>query len=1397
MGNFGAGSGKGNKKKKKAVDPYAKQKKTEDAKEQVKYAERQKKLEMLQAESEKLDPEEFVKRYSTELEEYGIEVPKLETHRGGEQPGLFSNQWFMDLINMPSSASVGYQSGNLKEEDSTAKTIGKWLGRGALAVGTLGASEVMGVAAGDKNPMGDYQQSYKNVGNALINKKNPDIPVGEPGQGQFTGDVFMGKYMGMKPGIARSAAGLVQEIATDPTTYLGSGATKGGKAVNRLTKTVNAAENLANAKKASGLVRKAAQKSLTTTAKSGQVFDYAAKASLKADDINATIKIINTTKNADEKLSALGELNKIFKEVSKQGDVYGRKVALSAERLSKNIDTATPVLIKKIAAGTNADDLLKRTVGNAAKTEYGEKALLKFAGAPVIKGAPALEAIDKGMLAAKTAKYSPFRALDSTPELTKAVAEGRLTQESADTIKELVKTSRGAKEAGTRTALRDLDSKIAPIIDEAVAGGDDAQEFMERVTKLYEHPFEVVRDTGSNIDQIMPTRVALREATDVERRAINVIEDTLGERRALELANEINTPILEKAKPVELAKAGRESDISDLARTGQYGVLPKGEAFAPSKFEDVVGRLPDADASMWAKETTGALPRDEVLRKIEAGEPFRYLAHRLTPEEIAALKESGQKLRQGKGAFLKHRKTQKGIEALDEALEEGQLSKWKRADASTTKRIIESENVIADKQMMDGIAQQGLARPAKGSATQNILENGKMVAKPVLAENEEIIKRGGMDWIVDKAVKAEIEHVAPKLEHLEELAVIFDSIQNIWKAYATAVNPGFHMRNFYSNWWNVGLGFGAEGLSPARHHFTGKVYKAIRSGSDEAMEDLKGVEWVSKSGEIINGREFAEQAVRHGAMDIGQEGAIDVAGGAFKPTTKLSFDPRKKATYTKTLDPFSPDNLLIRGGRRAGSRIEGHARLTAFLNGWIETSNWDEAGMLMKKYLFDYGDLSDVEKKYLKRVMPFYSWTRKNIPLQVAGLLTQPGKYAGVQKAMRAMHDASNLDESNTPGYFKALSAFPIPGLEMGGKPQFLNPNLPFQDLNKIGLPTSLSLGGIKEGLGVTADAALGMLSPAIKIPLELETKEEMFSSRNMYPTAGKKVQANPFLQDTLMKIPGVGNILKDAMGAEEINAYWNPDVRTIGVSPGADYLTRQIPFLANLGKQWAAMTPKEDSAPGKDIPNLLSTLLGIKVMPYDQEQERKSVAYENKQRLVDKQHELETQQGISVPTLSSTEDYLRYQAATPLMDKVDFAASQGIEDAGSADAQKAYLDYLRSQAGVSGPLDVDEVNALNTAVRRKEKYLPTSDNIERYLRYLAGTPTYTQATHSKVKKLDNDTPEAATAYMKYLMSEAGVTGKLDMDDYSQFQLAYWLGQAEVPAAKKAPTAKKKKKKKK
>jgi hypothetical protein len=90
----------------------------------------------------------------------------------------------------------------------------------------------------------------------------------------------------------------------------------------------------------------------------------------------------------------------------------------------------------------------------------------------------------------------------------------------------------------------------------------------------------------------------------------------------------------------------------------------------------------------------------------------------------------------------------------------------------------------------------------------------------------------------------------------------------------------------------------------------------------------------------------------------------------------------------------------------------------------------------------------------MRRLMPFYTFTSRNIPLQAKGIAKHPGKYAAVQKAREEGRRSTGLPE----GYEGGLNPYEARQLGLpirfGGKVYTVSSALPFTDLNDVAAVT-------------------------------------------------------------------------------------------------------------------------------------------------------------------------------------------------------------------------------------------------------------------------------------------------------------------------------------------------------
>jgi len=300
---------------------------------------------------------------------------------------------------------------------------------------------------------------------------------------------------------------------------------------------------------------------------------------------------------------------------------------------------------------------------------------------------------------------------------------------------------------------------------------------------------------------------------------------------------------------------------------------------------------------------------------------------------------------------------------------------------------------------------------------------------------------------------------------------VYDEAQNWWKMWSLGARPAYHMRNMVGNVWNNYL---AGVKNPAVYKLAGEV---------EVMETTG--KFTGKIGNFPT-KQVYDEALNRGVLGKGQYHG-DIAQGVLRETEAAL----SKLNPGNLLTP-STNNTILRAGFKFGQKLEENARLAHFIDRVKKGDTFDQAGKSVKKYLFDYEDLSQVEKKGFKRVMPFYTWTRKNIPLQVEAMLENPQKFQKVNLLRNNISTGDEPDQENVQDYIKKAGPVYVGETPEGDPKTFtLSGYAPFMDIQKILSP--------KREL-------MGMVSPFIKEPLEQLFNYDTFRERAITQYDGQVV---------------------------------------------------------------------------------------------------------------------------------------------------------------------------------------------------------------------------------------------------------------------------------------------------
>ena len=204
---------------------------------------------------------------------------------------------------------------------------------------------------------------------------------------------------------------------------------------------------------------------------------------------------------------------------------------------------------------------------------------------------------------------------------------------------------------------------------------------------------------------------------------------------------------------------------------------------------------------------------------------------------------------------------------------------------------------------------------------------------------------------------------------------------NGWYRYSvTQLFPAFHARNKLSNMFMMGMAGmrdvrylwkAAQLQRRVRNRFLKETGRALREGAKVATDV-----------EMDTLREAIEYA--------------SVGGGYHSETRKILDATRREIAPIVARGPLGQAKRAI--GEvlgKVGTAIEDHDKIALYLWARDKGQTAQEAGRLVKKWLFDYGDLSHIEKKPfgLRSQAYFWTYTRKSVPLLFAELVMNPRKF--------------------------------------------------------------------------------------------------------------------------------------------------------------------------------------------------------------------------------------------------------------------------------------------------------------------------------------------------------------------------------------------------------------------
>lgn len=379
----------------------------------------------------------------------------------------------------------------------------------------------------------------------------------------------------------------------------------------------------------------------------------------------------------------------------------------------------------------------------------------------------------------------------------------------------------------------------------------------------------------------------------------------------------------------------------------------------------------------------------------------------------------------------------------------------------------------------------------------------QVVDKVELDEIAKNIEKSGVEAFIlpkevadhlSRAYSVQFDEVAFK-----EFANMWDRMSGWWKTFATVVRPGFHVRNEVSNLWQMYL---AGMTSPA------PLSKALGILVNPSTAPGVG-NWTAQEILALSDR-----------FGIRRTGFI---GGEIEDLVKREVSPEGFMGEKGMLPKFpgkgilSTSGPLARAGTKIGTNLEDHARFALFIDGIEKGMDPTGAAMRVKKYMFDYRDLTKWERGIFRRVIPFYTWTRKSIPLAFETLFTKPGDVSALGKIRTAgeKNIEGELDREYLTSFIRDGMGVPVRKTVDGKYEYFLLKGwIPTADLFKLDM-----------------QEAFGMLHPAIKTAIEQSVNQNIYLRRPIERFPGEKEK---LLGVDVSK--RVGHLVRNVVLAQELD---------------------------------------------------------------------------------------------------------------------------------------------------------------------------------------------------------------------------------------------------------------------
>lgn len=234
----------------------------------------------------------------------------------------------------------------------------------------------------------------------------------------------------------------------------------------------------------------------------------------------------------------------------------------------------------------------------------------------------------------------------------------------------------------------------------------------------------------------------------------------------------------------------------------------------------------------------------------------------------------------------------------------------------------------------------------------------------------------------------------------------FDALTALFKRSVTGLFAPFHVRNYVSGMVQNFEVLGKDALNPKNIMIGHKIARLAAKGT----KDFKGTA-------ILGGKEVPLNKIL--------KPFFSRFGGSSQYITDIADATKGNGITTLTSkNPLSANSIIFKKTRAIGNFIETQQKATAYVTALNQGKSIDEALKLAERAGFDYRAVTPFESQIMRRVIPFYTFTRKNVELQLRTLGESPERVNQIIKVLGGISGAvggglTQEEKNNLPDYLK------------------------------------------------------------------------------------------------------------------------------------------------------------------------------------------------------------------------------------------------------------------------------------------------------------------------------------------------------------------------------------------